>query len=321
MSGSPFLESLQRYMLARQYSKRTIKAYVYWIKYFIIFHKKRHPTEMGRQEVENFLTYLAADRHVSANTQQLALNALAYLFNKFLDKPFGNLEGFRRGRPQRNLPVVLTRDEVRRVLAQLSGLPALMASLLYGSGLRRMELVRLRIKDVDLDQLQLRIWAAKGFRHRITTLAPELTEQLITQIERVRLFYEEDKRNPVYSGVWMPEALSRKYGNAGMTLGWHYLFPSIRLSLQPGTGKLRRHHVDESGIAKSLRLAARKAGIGKVITPHSLRHSFATHLLENGADIRTVQEQLGHRDVKTTEIYTQVLNRGAKGVVSPFSKL
>lgn len=321
MARSPFLDSLYRFMTARQYSKRTIHAYLYWIKYFIIFQKKRHPAEMGAAEVEEFLTFLAVDRKVSAATQRLVLNAMAFLYNKFLHRPLGDLRDFRRGKAERNLPVVLTRDEVRRVLQQLSGVPALMASLLYGSGLRRMELVRLRVKDIDLDHLQLRIWAAKGFKHRITTLAPELIPDLKLQINRVKQLFEEDSRSPEYAGVWMPDALSRKYGNAGMTLRWHYLFPSVRLSHQPGTGQLRRHHTDESGIAKCLRQAARQAGIGKVVTPHTLRHSFATHLLESGADIRTVQEQLGHKDVKTTEIYTHVLNRGAGGVVSPFSKL
>lgn len=321
MSRSPFLDSLRKYMLARYYSKRTIQAYLYWIKYFINYQKKRHPKEMGAREVEEFLTYLAVDRKISATSQQLVLNSLAFLYNKYLDKPLGNLESFKRGKAQRNLPVVLTNTEVRLLLEQMTGLNALMASLMYGSGLRRMEVVRLRVKDIDLDHLQLRIWASKGFKHRVTTLAPELSDRLKNQIEKVRILFEEDKLNPLYSGVWLPEALQRRYGNAGKTLFWQYLFPSIRLSLQPGTTNLRRHHVDESGIAKAIRLAARKAGIGKIVTPHTLRHSFATHLLQNGADIRTVQEQLGHSDVKTTEIYTHVLNRGASGVVSPFSKL
>lgn len=321
MARSPFLDSIYRYMIARHYSKRSAATYLHWIKYFIIFHKKRHPEDMHRQEVEAYLTYLAVERKVSAGTQKLALNALAFLYNKYLDKPLGNLGDFSRGHDHRKLPVVLTREEVRCLLDCLAPLHRLMASLLYGSGLRRMELVRLRLKDVDLEHLQLRIWFGKGFRHRVTTLAPELVPALQRQMARVRLILQEDLANPAYCGVWLPPALARKYPGACKKAGWHYLFPSARLSIEPGTAHLRRHHVDEHGVGRFIRQGAVKAKIDKDVTPHTLRHTFATHLLESGADIRTVQEQLGHQDVSTTEIYTHVLKRGGHGVISPLSRL
>jgi integron integrase len=203
----------------------------------------------------------------------------------------------------------------------MDGTAKLIASLLYGSGLRRNEAVRMRVKDIDFDHHQLQVWHGKGYHNRLTTLAPELAPRLGLQIERVRLFLQEDSQLPNFSGVWMPDALARKYREAPMSLGWQYLFPSARLAIDPESGRLRRHHIDDSNINRSLRRAALDSGIQKQVTSHSLRHSFATHLLESGADIRTVQEQLGHRDVKTTEIYTHVLKRGARGVRSPFSDL
>ncbi len=320
-SNSPFLQSISNYMLTKRYSKRTVDSYLYWIRYFINYHKKRHPAEMGGSEVEQFLTYLAVDRKVAAATQGIALNALAFLYNKFLNAPMGDVGKFRRSSVQAKLPVVLSRAEVQQLLANLAGTPLLIASLLYGSGLRRIEVVRLRVRDVDFDQLQLRIWFGKGFKHRITTLAPELVPMLKRHIQKVSILLAEDRENPHYSGVWLPDALARKYPAASQSLQWHFLFPSICLSIEPGTINLRRHHLDESGLNKFIRKAATAAKISKEVTCHTLRHSFATHLLESGADIRTVQEQLGHQDVKTTEIYTHVLKRGARGVRSPLSDL
>ncbi len=318
---SPFLEGVYRYMITRGYSKRTVATYIYWIKYFIRFHKMRHPIEMGDTEVEQFLTFLAVDRKVATATQGLALNAIAFLYNKFLEKPMGNVRGYRPASRQRKLPVVLSRAEVSALLSQLEGTHLLLASLLYGSGLRRIELVRLRVKDVDFNQLQLRVWFGKGSKHRVTTLAPELVPALRRQIRRVAFTLETDLANQQYQGVSMPEALARKYPHAARALNWQYLFPSSALSLDPRSSALRRHHLDESSLNKLLRKATRDAGIDKEVTCHTLRHSFATHLLESGTDIRTVQEQLGHQDVKTTEIYTHVLKRGAKGVRSPLSGL
>lgn len=319
--SSPFLDSISDFMAVRRYSKRTIKSYIYWIRYFIVFHNKRHPEKMGALEVEQFLTHLAVKQTVSVATQKIALNALAFLYNRVLEQPFGDLGEFNRASRQAKLPVVLTRLEVARLLRLVTGTPHLVASLLYGSGLRRSEAVRLRIKDVDFDHHQLQIWNGKGSYYRLTTLAPELVPALQTQIEQVRMQLRDDSRHSHYAGVWMPDALSRKYREASKTVGWQYLFPAGKISIDPESGLLRRHHIDESNINRSLRRAALQAKIEKQVTCHTLRHSFATHLLESGADIRTVQEQLGHQDVKTTEIYTHVLKRGARGVRSPLSDL
>jgi len=308
-------------MAVRHYSPRTIEAYLYWIKYFIHFHNKRHPQEMGDREIEGFLTFLAVERHVSMATQKLALNALAFLYNRFLNQPLGDVGGFRRSRIPPKLPVVLTRAEISAFLSQLRGVPLMIASLLYGSGLRRLEVARLRVKDIDFDHLQIQVWNGKGYRHRLTTLAPELLQGLQFQIERVRLYLREDSQNEQFAGVYLPSALARKNPGARFTLGWQYLFPSAKLSLDKVDRSLRRHHLDESSINKFVKKAVRTAGIEKQVTSHTLRHSFATHLLESGADIRTVQEQLGHQDVKTTEIYAHVLKRGARGVRSPLSDL
>ncbi|MES9853985.1 MAG: integron integrase [Candidatus Thiodiazotropha sp. L084R] len=320
-NSSPFLNSISDYMIVRQYSKRTIDTYLYWIKYFIVYHQKRHPEEMHDAEVEQFLTYLAKDRSVAIATQKIALNTLAFLYNKFLSKPLGDVSQFKRARKQPKIPTVLTRQEVASLMTFLLGTQRLVASLLYGSGLRRIEAVRLRVKDIDFEHLQVQVWNGKGFKHRLTTLAPELVAMLKSQIDRVRVLLEEDLQNGKYAGVYMPDALGRKYPKACFSLGWQYLFPSAKLSFQPGTRSLRRHHIDESGVNRSIKTAAERAEIGKQVTSHTLRHSFATHLLESGADIRTVQEQLGHADVKITEIYTHVLKRGAFGVRSPLSDL
>jgi integron integrase len=308
-------------MSVRRYSRRTISTYLYWIKSFIIYHHKRHPEEMHDVEVEQYLTDLAVNRSVAIATQKVALNALAFLYNKFLEKPLGDVSQFSRVRKQAKIPTVLTRQEVSAILSRLHGTPKLVASLLYGSGLRRIEGVRLRVKDIDFDHLQIQIWNGKGYKHRLTTLAPELLPALKHQIETVKLLLADDLLNTQYAGVWMPDALGRKDPGAGISPGWQYLFPSVKLSFEPGTRNLRRHHIDESGVNRSIKLASKQANIDKQVTSHTLRHSFATHLLESGADIRTVQEQLGHHDVKTTEIYTHVLNRGAHGVRSPLSDL
>jgi len=319
--SSPFLSSVSDFMSVRRYSKRTIKSYLYWIRFFIVFHEKRHPESMGPREVEKFLTHLAVQRTVSVSTQKIALNALAFLYNRFLEQPLGDIGHFNRANTPAKLPVVLNREEMAQLLQNMKGTSNLIASLLYGSGLRRNEATRLRVKDIDFDHHQLQVWNGKGSYHRLTTLAPELKPRLERQIERVRLYLLEDSQLRGYAGVWMPDALSRKYRKASRSLGWQYLFSSPKLSIDPGDGSLRRHHLHEANINKALKQAASRAGIGKQVTSHTLRHSFATHLLESGADIRTVQEQLGHQDVKTTEIYTHVLKRGARGVRSPFSDL
>jgi integron integrase len=321
VAASPFLESIRAHMLVRRYSRRTVSAYLYWIKYFIIFHNKKHPQDLGAIEVEQFLTWLATERQVSAGTQTVALNSLAYLYNKFLNKPLGELGHFRRSKRQAKLPTVLTVGEVGALLSTLNGSHRLMAAMLYGSGLRRIELVRLRVKDVDFDFHQLKIWQGKGEKHRLTTLAPELVPLLKRQIQQVQLTLQEDSENPNYAGVWMPNALGRKYPTAARSLNWQYLFPASKLSIDPQSGQIRRHHIDESALNKLIKQAAKAANIPKIVSCHTLRHSFATHLLQSGADIRTVQQQLGHSDVTTTEIYTHVLKQGAQGVKSPLSGL
>ena len=321
MTKSPFLQSIESFMRVRRYSKRTISTYLYWIKYFIVFNHKQHPTELGDAAIELFLTHLAVDRNVSAATQAIALNAIVFLKTKFLNQQVGDLSAFSKSSRQRKLPVILTAGEISSLFEQMTGRMKLMAALLYGSGFRRIELVRLRVKDIDFDLCQLRIWQSKGGKHRLVTLAPELTVALQNQIGRVRVYLSEDTQNPRYSGVWLPDALARKYPNAPFQLGWQYVFPASRLSVDPESAKLRRHHFDESALNKSIKQAAHRAGIPKDVTTHTLRHSFATHLLQSGADIRTVQEQLGHADVKTTEIYTHVLKQGANGVRSPLSNL
>lgn len=321
MYRSPFLNSIAEFMLVRRYSKRTIKSYITWIKAFINFNQQRHPETLGMQEIEAFLTYLAVKRTVSSSTQKVALNALAFLYNKFLQKPIGDLGAFNRAMRQPNLPSVLSQQEIKRLFQFLEPKYSLMASLLYGSGLRRIELVRLRVHDIDFEHLQVRVWNGKGQKHRLTTLAPELINALQHQIETVSRMLAYDLGNEHFVGVWLPDALARKYPHANRELGWQYLFPSHKLSTEPGTKNIRRHHVDESSINKAIRQAKLKADINKRVTSHTLRHSFATHLLQSGADIRTVQQQLGHADVKTTEIYTHVLKQGAHGVKSPLSSL
>lgn len=321
MSNSPFLNDIETFMLARRYSKRTIKTYLTWIRSYILFNNKQHPSELGQADVERFLTHLAVDRTVSASTQSLALNALAFLYNKFLERPLGELGAFRRSNRPPKLPTVLTTEEIAALLNATPPQYQLMLGILYGSGLRRMELARLRTADVDIDMKQIRVWNGKGFKHRFVTLAEELIPPINRQIIRVKHLLEEDLANDDYAGVWMPDALSRKYPNANRSLAWQYFFPANRLSLDPHSGKVRRHHIDESMINKVVKQSAKAASIEKIVSAHTLRHSFATHLLQSGIDIRTVQQQLGHADVKTTEIYTHILKQGADGVKSPLSYL
>ncbi len=321
MSKSPFLKSVEDFMLVQRYSRRTISTYLHWIKYFILFSGKRHPSQLHDEDIIRFLTFLAVERNVSAGTQSLALNAIVFLKTRFLGQSVGDLSGYSSARKPRKLPVVLTRKEVAALLSQLAGIQYLMAAMMYGSGLRRIELVRLRVKDVDFDFGQIRVINGKGGKHRLVTLAKELIPLLRQQVERVENYFTQDLMCEGYAGVWLPDALARKYPNAPFESGWHYLFPASRLSIDPAGKLLRRHHYDESKLNKLIKKAARDANIQKQVSCHTLRHSFATHLLQSGVDIRTVQQQLGHADVKTTEIYTHVLKQGAQGVRSPLSTL
>lgn len=270
MASSPFMQSIADFMLVRRYSKRTVDTYLYWIRYFIRFHGLRHPKELELEAVERFLTHLAVDRTVAASTQALALNSLAFLYNTFLQQPIGDISAFRRSARQPKLPIVLTADEVRRLLATMTGTPLLMASLMYGSGLRRIELVLLRVKDIDVNQLQLRVWDGKGGRHHIVTLARELVPALLRQSEQVKLDLEQDLTENDYAGVLMPDAMARKYPGASKTLGWQHLFPASKLSFEPGTTLLRRHHYDESALNKLIRTAAQDSNLTPQVSCHTL---------------------------------------------------
>jgi integron integrase len=299
----------------KHYSIRTEQAYVNWIKRYILFHNIRHPKEMGNSEIEVFLTHLAVKENVAASTQNQALSALLFLYREVLRQELGPIDALRAQKPKR-LPTVLTREEVHRVLAQLSGTRRLMAQLLYGSGLRLMECMRLRVKDVDFGQHQIVVRDGKGNRDRVTMLPESLVTPLQEHLLRVKRLHDEDLARG-HGAVYLPYALERKYPNANREWIWQYVFPSERLSKDPRSGVMRRHHLHESSLQKAVRNAAKRAGLNKHVTCHTFRHSFATHLLENGYDIRTVQELLGHKDVKTTMIYTHVLNRGGLAVRSP----
>ena len=319
-SGSPFLEEVRRAIRVRHYSLRTEDAYLGWIKRFILFHGKRHPARMGETEVGAFLTDLAVNARVAAATQNQALNALVFLYKVVLDRPLAEIDGVVRAKKPQRLPVVLTVDEVQGLLRQLSGTHWLVACLLYGSGLRLMEAVRLRVKDLDLDHRAILVRDGKGAKDRAVTLADGLVEPLRRQLEYARMLHDKDCADG-FGAVYLPFALERKYPNAPREWHWQYVFPSRHRSIDPRAGIERRHHIDESSVQKAVKLAVRKAGIAKPASCHSLRHSFATHLLERGADIRTVQEQLGHSDLRTTQIYTHVIGRGGSAVVSPLNAL
>ncbi len=318
---SPFLTSVEKQMWTRRYAKRTIETYLYWIKAFILFHKKQHPENLHNLDVEYFLSYLANERNVTPKTQAVALNALVFLYKEILQKPLTLSLNFNLSTNQSKLPVVLTRAEIKALFSVIRANQSLACKLMYGSGLRLMEVTRLRVQDIDFDYQSVQVWNGKGGKHRRVTLAKELIEPLQRQILIARQYFDVDVDNPEYAGVWLPYALSRKYPHAPKTFGWHFLFPSSRLSVDPDGGLMRRHHVDTSSLRKAVQLAAKAVNIEKRVTCHTLRHSFATHLLERGADIRTVQEQLGHSDVRTTQIYTHVIERGANGVLSPLSDL
>lgn len=308
-------------MRLKRYAKRTIETYLYWIKAYINFNGKCHPSLCHDQEVECFLSYLTNKRNVAPKTQATALNAIVFLYKVILDKPLSIELNFNKSVQNTKLPVVLTKAEITALLSHVPKQHSLPCQLMYGSGLRLMEVVRLRVKDIDFDHYGVQVWQGKGGKNRQVTLAKELCDELKLQILVVKSYFNRDQKNSSYQGVWLPYALSRKYPNVNMETNWHYLFPSRRLSVDPETGNLRRHHIDETGLRKSVKLAAKLANIEKNVTCHTLRHSFATHLLQRGADIRTVQEQLGHTDIRTTQIYTHVLEHGANGVRSPLSDL
>ncbi|MCB1850468.1 MAG: integron integrase [Gammaproteobacteria bacterium] len=317
---SPFLEQVRSKIRLKHYSIRTEQAYVFWIRRFILYHGKRHPADLGESEVSSFLSHLAVDRNVAASTQNQALNALVFMYRHVLGRPLGDtIDGVRAKKPAR-LPVVLTQDEIRMLLRYLEGSHWLAACLLYGSGLRLMECLRLRIMDLDFNHRAIIVRQGKGGKDRVVTFPDEIILPMRRHLEGVKSVHSKDLRDG-FGKVYLPHALARKYPNAASEWGWQYLFPASKRSIDPRSGIERRHHLDESSLQKAIKRAVRKAGIHKPASCHSLRHSFATHLLERGMDIRTVQEQLGHKDVRTTQIYTHVIQRGGNAVISPLRGL
>jgi integron integrase len=310
------LERVRECCRVRHYSLRTERAYVDWIRRFVMANDKRHPRNMGAVEVEAFLSRLATQDDVAASTQNQALSALLFLYREVLGIQLPWMESVVRAKRPQKIPAVLSRAEVTRLLALMDGQVALMASLLYGTGMRLMECVRLRVQDVGFDRNEICVRNGKGGKDRRVPLPRRVRERMLEQVERVRLLHGRD----LAAGggeVFLPHALARKYPNAGRELSWQYVFPSPRESKDPRSGRTRRHHVDEGVLQRAVKIARDKAGIDKPASCHTLRHSFATHLLESGQDIRTVQELMGHKDVSTTQIYTHVLGRGANGVLSP----
>ena len=310
------LDQIRDAIRLKHYSYSTEKTYVHWARRYILFHNKRHPAEMGAVEIETFLTHLAKEDNVSASTQNQALNALLFLYRSVLKIDLAIPIHALRAKRSELLPTVLSKEETAQVLSGVQGLHQLMAKLLYGSGLRLMECLRLRVKDIDFEQFQIIIREGKGEKDRATMLPASLVQPLKHQIDFVRKIHERDLAQG-YGSVELPFALARKYPNADKEFAWQYIFPSDRLSADPRNGITRRHHVDPSGLQRAVRAAAKLANLDKPVSPHTFRHCFATHLLEAGYDIRTVQELLGHKDIKTTMIYTHVLNRGPKAVRSP----
>jgi integron integrase len=321
MNHKPKLLDLVRQKIRlKHYSIRTEQAYADWIRRFILFHNKRHPASMGVPEIRAFLSHLAVERKVAASTQRQALNAIVFLYREILDQEVGWLGEIEQAKRPERLPVVFSRAEVRALLAHLDGQHWLMASLLYGAGIRLMECVRLRVKDVDFTYRQILVRDGKGQKDRVTTLPQTLLEPLKQHLEKVKDLHDQDLAEG-FGDVYLPFALARKYTSASHEWAWQYVFPARKRSTDPRTGKERRHHLGEKTLQGAVKRALRAAKIAKTGSCHTLRHSFATHLLEAGYDIRTVQELLGHKDVRTTMIYTHVLNQGGKGVRSPLDTI
>jgi integron integrase len=313
------LDQVRDRLRVKHYSIRTEHTYVDWIKRYILFHGKRHPKDMAARDVEAFLTHLAVHGRVAASTQNQAKSAILFLYREVLKIQLSWLDNVTQAKAPKRLPVVLTVSEVQAVLSRLTGTHALIASLLYGGGMRLMEAVRLRVKDVEFARREIVVREGKGFKDRVTMLPEAVVAPLKAHLAKVKALHDEDLAQG-YGEVYLPFALDKKYPNAGREWGWQYVFPSKNFSVDPRSGKTRRHHLDEKGVQRAVKQAVRDAELTKPATPHTLRHSFATHLLQSGYDIRTIQELLGHSDVSTTMIYTHVLNKGGKGVISPLDR-
>jgi len=319
-SAPRLMDQVREVLRYHHYGKRTEEAYVRWIKGFIYFHNKQHPKDMGKADIEAYLSHLAVHQHVAASTQNQAFNALLFLYKQVLDLPFADDIAPIRSKKAPRLPVVLSQKEVAHLLGCMSDESGLMARVMYGGGLRLMELLRLRIQDIDFENGYITVRTGKGDKDRTTLLPVSVREDLTAHLYAVRAQFDCDLKAG-HANVWLPGSLAKKYPNAPKSWEWQYVFPSKVLSKDPQTGEIRRHHVNESGLQKAIRGARQKADIHKRVTSHTLRHSFATHLLESGTNIRVVQKLLGHADVKTTEIYTHVLQQNLGAVVSPLDQL
>jgi integron integrase len=314
------LDQVRRALRVRHYAIRTERAYLDWIRRFILFHGRRHPMDLGAQEVGEYLSHLATEHDVAPSTQSQAKSAILFLYREVLGQQLPWLDQVVAAKPQRRLPVVLTSTEVRSLLQAMSGTLGLAAGLLYGTGMRLLEVLRLRVKDVNLERREIVVRQGKGSKDRITMLPENLVLPLQQHLARVRALHDEDLADGL-GRVMLPHALAEKYPNADRSWGWQWVFPSAMVAVDPRSGVQRRHHLSESTVQKGVARAARQSGIHKPCSPHVLRHSFATHLLQAGYDIRTVQELLGHADVSTTMIYTHVLNKGGRGVRSPLDQI
>lgn len=313
------MDEVRRRLRVKHYSLRTEQAYTAWVRRFILANGRRHPRELGGEEVEAFLSHLASDDDVAPGTQNQALSALLFLYREVLRLDLPWMAGVVRAKRPRRVPTVLSRDEVTRLFAAMDGRCALVARLLYGTGMRLLEGLRLRVKDIDFARNEIVVRDGKGGKDRHTVLPRSLVDALHAEVERARVLHGQDLA--LGGGtVWLPHALARKYRRADREFSWQYVFPSARLSRDPRGGALRRQHLDDAVFSRALKSAAGRAGIVKPVSAHTLRHSFATHMIESGYDIRTVQELLGHADVSTTQIYTHVLNRGGHGVLSPLDR-
>jgi len=314
------LDQVRDVIRCKHYSIRTEQSYVDWIKRYIYFHDKKHPEAMNEAHISSFLTYLAVQRKVASSTQNQALCALLFLYRDVLQKDLGNFDNLVRAKMPAKLPVVFTRDEIRSILLQLEGPAWIMGQLLYGAGLRLMECVRLRVKDIDFGYKQVVVRDGKGHKDRVTMLPEVVIDPIQRHLAKVKHMHDKETKAG-FGTVYLPYALERKYPHANREWGWQYVFPATKRSIDPRSGMEQRHHISEAVLQRAIKDAIRQSGITKPGSCHSMRHSFATHLLESGYDIRTVQELLGHKDVSTTMIYTHVLNKGGKGVVSPSDRL